>query len=312
MAEELVKREREAWGIEQIERAADYVVKSRLFGVQTKEEAVALMLIAQAEGIHPMRAVQEYHIINGRPALRADAMLSRFLLAGGRVEWHEISDTRVEATFSHPQGGTARIAWTLEDAKRAGLLNKPGGNWSKYPRAMLRARVISEGVRTVYPPIVVNLYTPEEVIFFDDTGPQATGEGVAQAQVKAPPQQAQARQAPKKEKEEVIEVSATPVPKAPSGSAVSAASGQQADLDTRREINELIMRTLAFGQEDLKNPETMKEIRTLVSSLLTDIVGRKVENTAQLTQEEALKVLQVLREEASTGSASARQEEVNR
>ncbi len=307
MAEELVKREREAWGIEQIERAADYVVKSRLFGVQTKEEAVALMLIAQAEGIHPMRAVQEYHIINGRPALRADAMLSRFLLAGGRVEWHEISDTRVEATFSHPQGGTARIAWTLEDAKRAGLLNKPGGNWSKYPRAMLRARVISEGVRTVYPPIVVNLYTPEEVIFFDDGGPQATGEGVAQVQVKAPPQQAQARQAPKKEEEEVIEVSATPVPKAPGG-AVDAAPSQQADLDTRREINDLIMRTLNIKPEDLKNPEAMKEVRSLVSFLLTDIVGRTVESTAQLTQEEAVRVLQVLREEASTASASAKQE----
>lgn len=299
MAEELVKRERETWGIEQIERAADYVVKSKLFGVRTKEEAVALMLIAQAEGIHPMRAVQEYHIINGRPALRADAMLSRFLLAGGRVEWHEISDTRVEATFFHPQGGTARIAWTLDDAKRAGLLDKPGGNWSKYPRAMLRARVISEGVRTVYPPIVVNLYTPEEVAFFDDGEPQAAGGDVAQVQVKASPERAEVRQAPKKE--EVVDVSATPVPKQTTPS-------QQADLDTRREINDLIMRTLAFKREDLKNPENMKEVRALVSYLLSDIVGRSVESTAQLTQEEALKVIQVLREEASTASASARQE----
>lgn len=308
MAEELVKREREAWGIEQIERAAEYVVRSRLFGVKTKEEAVALMLIAQAEGVHPMRAVQEYHIINGRPALRADAMLSRFLIAGGRVEWHEISDARVEATFSHPQGGTARIAWTLEDAKRAGLLDKPGGNWSKYPRAMLRARVISEGVRTVYPPIVVNLYTPEEVVFFDDSEPQAAGGSEVQVQVKASPQQVQARRAPKKEEEEVIEVPATPTPKTPGDSAVGAAPGQQADLDTRREINELIMRTLAVGREDLKNPETMKEIRALVSHILTDIVGRSVESTAQLTQEEATKVIQVLREEASTDSARAKQE----
>ncbi|ETN89090.1 MULTISPECIES: hypothetical protein [Thermus] len=151
------------WTLEDLERAAAYVVRSGLFGVRKPEEAVALMLLAQAEGTHPMRAVQEYHIINGRPALRADAMLARFLAAGGRVEWHELSDRRAEATFSHPQGGTVRIAWTLEDAQRAGLLSKPGGNWDKYPRAMLRARVISEGVRTVFPGVATGVYTPEEV-----------------------------------------------------------------------------------------------------------------------------------------------------
>lgn len=151
------------WSLEDLERAAAYVVRSGLFGVRKPEEAVALMLLAQAEGTHPMRAVQEYHIINGRPALRADAMLARFLAAGGRVEWHELSNDRAEATFSHPQGGTVRIAWTLEDARRAGLLSKPGGNWDKYPRAMLRARVISEGVRTVFPGVATGVYTPEEV-----------------------------------------------------------------------------------------------------------------------------------------------------
>ena len=158
--------EMQVWTLDALERAAAYIVRSGLFGVKRTEEAVALMLLAQAEGLHPMRAVQEYHIINGRPALRADAMLARFLQAGGRVEWHTLTDERAEATFSHPQGGSVRIAWTLEDAKRAGLIQKPGSNWDKYPRAMLRARVVSEGVRTVYPGVVVGVYTPEEVADF--------------------------------------------------------------------------------------------------------------------------------------------------
>lgn len=158
------------WGLKHIEKAAEYIVKSRLFGIQTKEQAIALMLLAQAEGIHPVKAIQEYHIIQGRPAMKADAMLARFLQAGGKVEWHELNDTCVRATFIHPQGGTATIEWTLERAKKAGLTDKD--NWKKYPRQMLRARVISEGVRTVYPAVATGIYTPEEVMDFEDAPPE--------------------------------------------------------------------------------------------------------------------------------------------
>ena len=150
-------------GLETLEKAAEYVVKSGLFGVTRKEQAIALMLLAQAEGVHPMRAIQEYHIIQGKPSLRADAILARFQKAGGRVIWHELTDKKAKATFEHPLGGKVTIEWTIEMAKQAGLLDKQGSNWKKYPRAMLRARTVSEGVRTVYPAATVGFYTPEEM-----------------------------------------------------------------------------------------------------------------------------------------------------
>jgi len=147
--------------VSEVERMAVAVAKSGLFGVSTPDQALALMLVAQAEGRHPASAAKEYHIIKGRPALKADAMLARFQQAGGSVNWDERTDTKVAATFSHAQGGSTTITWTLDDAKRAGLAN--GDNWKKYPRQMLSARVISEGVRAVYPSVVSGLYTPEEV-----------------------------------------------------------------------------------------------------------------------------------------------------
>ena len=58
------------WSLAEIEKAAQYMAKSGLFGVKDPVQAVALMLLAQAEGTHPARAVQEYHIIGGRPASR--------------------------------------------------------------------------------------------------------------------------------------------------------------------------------------------------------------------------------------------------
>lgn len=144
-----------------IERMALAVSKSNLFGVKTPEQAIALMLVAQAEGMHPAIAATHYHVINGRPTLKADAMLSRFQAAGGTVNWKTYTDAEVTGTFSHPQGGRVDITWTVAQAQTAGLTKNP--TWRQYPRQMLRSRCISEGIRTVYPGVTVGVYTPEEV-----------------------------------------------------------------------------------------------------------------------------------------------------
>lgn len=151
--------------VDQITVMANAVAKSGLFGVKTPEQAMALMLIAQAEGYHPAIAARDYHVIQGRPALKADSMLARFQQAGGKVNWDTYTDTEVKATFSHPSGGSITLSWTIDQAKKIGIASKD--NWKNYPRAMLRARVISEGIRTVYPGCVVGVYTPEEVQDFD-------------------------------------------------------------------------------------------------------------------------------------------------
>lgn len=107
-----------------IERMAGAVARSGLFGVKTQEQAMALMLIAQAEGMHPAIAARDYHIIQGRPALKADAMLARFQQAGGKVEWKEYTDTKVVGVFSHPSGGSVSVEWSIEMANKAGLTAK--------------------------------------------------------------------------------------------------------------------------------------------------------------------------------------------
>jgi len=152
------------------ERMAQAIAKSGLFGLKDSTQVLALMAVAQAEGRHPASVARDYHIIQGRPALKADAMLARFQAAGGSVEWLSYTDEKVEAKFSHPQGGSLTLAWTFEQAKKIGLASKD--NWKTYPRAMLRARVISEGIRTVYPGILVGEYTPEEVQDFKEVNPR--------------------------------------------------------------------------------------------------------------------------------------------
>ena len=147
--------------VSDLDRMATAVAASKLFGMATKEQALALMLVAQAEGLHPATAARDYHIIQGRPALKADAMLARYLNSGGKVKWHDHTDTKVSATFSHPAGGELTIDWDMERAKKAGLGAKD--MWAKYPRQMLRARVVSEGIRATNPAVATGIYTPEEM-----------------------------------------------------------------------------------------------------------------------------------------------------
>lgn len=152
-----------AYPLDTIQQMGAAIAKSGLFGVKTPEQAVALMLVAQAEGRHPASVAQDYHIIQGRPALKVDSILARFQLAGGVVEWEELTETRATARFWHPTACPKPVAitWTVEMARRAGLAGKEV--WKAYPRAMLRARVVSEGVRAAYPAVCCGMYTPEEV-----------------------------------------------------------------------------------------------------------------------------------------------------
>ena len=89
-----------------LERLADSIAKSGLFGIKTKEQAIVLMMISHAEGRHPALAARDFDIINGRPAKKAEAMMRDFVQAGGKVEWHALTDELADATFTHPQTGS--------------------------------------------------------------------------------------------------------------------------------------------------------------------------------------------------------------
>ena len=146
---------------DQTKLMAQAIAESKLFGIQTPAQALALGLLCQAEGRHPAEAARDYHIISGKPSLKSEAMLARFQQAGGKVEWHEYTHEAVSGTFSHPQGGSLKVSWTMQDATRAGLTGNP--TWKKFPRQMLKARCISEAVRGIFPGVLSGLYAPEEV-----------------------------------------------------------------------------------------------------------------------------------------------------
>lgn len=146
----------------EIKEMANAVVRSGLFpALKTADAAVTLMWLCQAEGLHPIMALRRYHIISGTPAMKSDALLGEFQKRGGKVRWVKTDDKVCEAVFLAPGvEGEAPVKWTIEDAERIGLAKKD--NWKNYPRAMLRARCISEGIRMSMPEIIAGIPTSEE------------------------------------------------------------------------------------------------------------------------------------------------------
>lgn len=147
-----------------LERMAVAVAHSGMFAVKTKEQAFSLMLLAQADGIHPMLALRRYHVMHdGRTSMRADAMLADFRKLGGRVKWlTNPGDPTEQVGEWSLDGNTTKIGYTFKEAQDAGYV-RPNSGWFKDRAAMLRARAISRAVRMLAPEVVAGMYTPEEM-----------------------------------------------------------------------------------------------------------------------------------------------------
>lgn len=155
--------------LEQIRMMAKAVSDSGLFGIKSEAAAFSLMCIAQADGIPPIKAAVQYHIIDGKPALKSEAMLARFQASGGSIRWKERTPQRCTLWLEHPKAGELEVTWDIERAKAAGLAGR--NTWKAYPAQMMSARCISEGIRALYPACVGGFYTPEEVRDFDAPPP---------------------------------------------------------------------------------------------------------------------------------------------
>lgn len=147
---------------------------SGMFGLKNPEAGFVVAMTCLCEGITPIDFGRTYHLIQGKPSMRSDAMLAEFRKSGGshKVIRRDADECSVELTW---KGASVPFSLTWaecekEDFSRARddrgniLWDKPKDNYA-YPRKrmqMMWARVISDGVRTLTPEIVAGVYTPEE------------------------------------------------------------------------------------------------------------------------------------------------------
>jgi hypothetical protein len=150
-----------------VERMGAWLAKSNMLGINTPEQGCVVAMTCMQERITPLEFKRCYHVIKGTPSMRADYMQAEFQRAGGRIRWDKTDEQECILTLTHPdyapEGFTVRVV--LAELKKRGITT---GMYDKFPRQMLRARAVSEGVRAIMPSINAGTYTPEETEHFDE------------------------------------------------------------------------------------------------------------------------------------------------
>ena len=142
--------------------------------VATPAHAVALIMRGSEIGLGPMESLTKLHLIEGRVTLPAETMLALAIRGGVRHQFIDHTPERVTVELTRPGFEPMRVSWSMADAKRAGLAGRQ--NWRKYPRAMLRARVISEALRAYAPDLLGGAYVPDELEQMTSEPPQTRHE----------------------------------------------------------------------------------------------------------------------------------------
>lgn len=128
-----------------------------------KPENVLLATLAgQPFGWDPTMSMRSFHIIEGQPSLKPEIMLALVRRAGHSVQGTTATDGATVTGKRRDTGDSMTVTYTLEDARRANLLNK--SVWKQYPASMCWARALSQLCRMLFPDVVLGAgYTPEEL-----------------------------------------------------------------------------------------------------------------------------------------------------
>ena len=151
---------------DEVERAAKAMAASGFF-IDTKQasQAIVKILASRELGLGPFAGMNGINIIQGKPAFSANIMAA-CVKKSGRYNYRvtEMTDKACVIEFMELFNGKWQqvgvSSFNIEDAKKAGTKNL-----DKFPRNMLFARAMSNGVRW-YCPDVMNgsvVYTPEEL-----------------------------------------------------------------------------------------------------------------------------------------------------
>ena len=154
--------------VEALKAQAEVLIKGGLLptALQGKPAAVMTTMLYGAElGISPIRAVNSIHVIEGRPSISANLMLTlvRERIPSFQLEVMEAGPTISKVRHRRSREDDWQVAsYTIEEAKLAGLTGK--AIYQKHPAEMLFARNTSRLCRWGYSDVLAGMvHTPEEL-----------------------------------------------------------------------------------------------------------------------------------------------------
>lgn len=159
MSTEIVKSNQ--MPVNEIMTMAKTFAESGMF-TDTKQMAQAFVKIqaGQEIGIPPFAAMSGIHIIQGKPTMGA-GLIASTVKGSGKYDYKvkEMSDKVCSIDFYQGKEMIGNSTFTIEEARKAGTKNI-----DKFPKNMLFARAISNGVKWYTPDVFTGpVYVPEEM-----------------------------------------------------------------------------------------------------------------------------------------------------
>jgi hypothetical protein len=128
--------------------------------IKSAAQAIVKISAGQEIGIPPFAAMSGIHIIQGKPTIGAGIMAS-IVKGSGKYDYRVVESTEKVCSIDFYQGKEkiGNSTFTIDDAKKA--LTK---NLDKFPKNMLFARAMSNGVKWYTPDVFSGpVYVPEEM-----------------------------------------------------------------------------------------------------------------------------------------------------
>ena len=174
--------------LEEALKFADIMSKSDLVPRDFRDKPGNILVAIQKGleiGLSPMAALESIAVINGRASLWGDALLG-LVQVSPQYEWHneaESTPTKGVCIVKRKGHEPHRVEFSIEDAKRAGLLGK-SGPWQQYTARMLTLRARAFALRDKFADVLKGLSMAEEALDIPQSQPQTVS---AEVQPAAPP-----------------------------------------------------------------------------------------------------------------------------
>lgn len=151
--------------------ASDFAKSGYFADAREAVQAVVKIQAGLELGLPPVYAMTKIYIVKGRVTVSAELM-GALVKRSGRYDYAVKTLTDTECVLIFTDNGTEVYTskFTMDDAKKADLVKADSG-WTKWPRAMLMSKALSQGARIVCPHVIAGTYTPE------DFGVPATEQG---------------------------------------------------------------------------------------------------------------------------------------
>lgn len=134
--------------------------------VDTRAKAITIALMGREFGLSPMQSLCGIYVVNGMAALRGSLMLRLIYerVSGAMITVltpPDKADEECEVEMKRPGGKPHLFRFTLEDARKAGFMNKP--IWQQHTSTMLRWAAIRTGARIVFADALAGAYMEDEL-----------------------------------------------------------------------------------------------------------------------------------------------------